>query len=173
MQETPEKQRKWIWGSFETPDTKLKNYSFKSRNDSSGQINLNINLSLPNYVSLSGRRIFFNPNLMDRRTLVPEDVEKRLSPVRFSYPYLDVDSVTYTIPSGYKIEALPNEVNLSSSFGSFKSKVKPLGNTKILYVRSLQIRKYSIPAKNYEEYRKFFSNIVEADRGQVVLVKSD
>lgn len=173
MHETPEKQRKWIWGSFETPDTKLKHYSFKSRNDSNGQINLNINISLPNYVSLSGRRIFFNPDLMDRRTSVPEDVKKRLSPVRFSYPYLDVDSVTYNIPSGYKIEAFPDNVDLSSSFGSFERKLMPIGSKKILYVRSLQIRKYSIPAKNYEEYRKFFSNIVEADRAQVVLVKKD
>lgn len=173
MHETPEKQRKWIWGSFKTPDTKLKKYSFESRNDSSGQIYLNINLSLPNYVSLSGKRIFFNPNLMDRRTTVSPKVEKRLSPIRFSYPHLDVDSVTYTIPSEYKIEAFPDEVNLSSSFGNFESKVTPLSETKILYVRSLQIKKYSIPAKNYEEYRKFFSNVVEADRAQVVLVKKD
>ncbi len=173
MQDTPEKQRKWIWGSFETPDTKLKNYSFKSRDDSSGEINLNINLSLPNYVSLSGNRIFFNPNLMDRRTSVPEDVEKRLSPVRFSYPYWDVDSVTYTIPKGYKVEAFPDDVDLSSSFGSFKRKLVSISSTKILYIRSLQIKKYSIPAKDYEEYRKFFSNIVEADRAQVVLVKNN
>jgi hypothetical protein len=35
----------------------------------------------------------------------------------------------------------------------------------------LEIHDYSVPAKNYKEYRKFFWDIVKADRAQVVLVK--
>lgn len=171
--EIPKNQEKWILESFEVPDVKIKNYSFDISGDSTNQVRLIMDLTLPKYATISGSRIFFNPNLMERRTYVPKKVSERLSPIRFIYPYQDVDSVVYEIPQGYKIEGLPEEMNLVSSFGIFNSKVSKYGEKEILYVRSLEIKKYEIPAENYNEYRKFFSDVVKADRSQVVLVRNN
>jgi hypothetical protein len=71
------------------------------------------------------------------------------------------------------VEAIPAEVHLQSSFGNFHTKTLTLGDTAIVYTRSFEIREYSIPAKNYAEYRKFYSDVVKADRAQVVLVKKN
>jgi transglutaminase-like putative cysteine protease len=172
-EEVPKEQEKWILESFQVPDVKIKNYSFGINNDSTNQVNLKLNLTLPKYATISGSRIFFNPNLMERRTYVPKEVSERLSPVRFSYPYHDIDSIVYKIPQGYRVEAFPNEMNLSASFGSFSSRVSKNGDDKILYIRSLEVKDYEIPAGNYNEYRKFFSDVVKADRSQVVLVKDN
>jgi Domain of Unknown Function with PDB structure (DUF3857)/Transglutaminase-like superfamily len=168
----PKDQEKWILKSFEVPDVGIKNYSFSVTNDSAN-VNLKLSLLLPKYAALSGNRIFFNPNLMNRRTYVPGEVLKRLSPIRFSYPYLDIDSIVYKIPKGYNIEAMPQEVNLTASFGNFSSKVTKSGDGNILYTRFLEIKEYEIPAENYNEYRDFFTNIAKADRSQVVLVISN
>ena len=170
--EVPKNKEKWILESFEVPDVKIKNYSFDVAGDSTNQVSLKLNLALPKYATISGSRIFFNPNLMERRTYVPKEVSERLSPIRFIYPYHDIDSVVYKIPQGYKIEALPDEMNLVSSFGNFISKVSRYKEGEILYIRSLEIKKYEIPAENYDEYRKFFSDVVKADRSQVVLVRN-
>ncbi|MGA9292501.1 MAG: DUF3857 domain-containing transglutaminase family protein [Ignavibacteriaceae bacterium] len=172
-EEVPTDQEKWILKSFEVPDVKIKKYSFGITNDSTDQVNLKLNLSLPKYATISGSRIFFNPNLMERRASVPKEVSKRLSPIRFTYPYHDIDTITYKIPQGYKIEGLPEEMNLVSSFGNFSSKVSKWGEDEILYVRSLEIKDYEIPAENYNEYRKFFTDVVKSDRAQVVLVKNN
>ena len=172
-EEVPKKREKWILESFEVPDVKIKNYSFGIANDSSDQVKLKLNLILPKYATISGSRIFFNPNLMQRRTYVPKEVSERLSPVRFIYPFHDTDSIIYKIPEGYKIEGIPDEMNLVSSFGNFSSKVSKYGDEEILYVRSLEVKNYEIPAENYKEYRKFFADVVKSDRSQVVLVKNN
>ena len=169
----PKDQEKWILSSFEVPDVKIKKYSFGVANDSTEQVNLNLNLSLPKYATISGNRIFFNPNLMERRTYVPKKVSQRLSPIRFIYPYHDVDTIVYKIPQGYKIEGIPEEMNLVSSFGKFSANVFKYGEDEILYVRSLEIKDYEIPAENYDEYRLFFTDVVKSDRSQIVLVKKD
>jgi transglutaminase-like putative cysteine protease len=169
----PKDQEKWILKSFEVPDIKIKKYSFGIASDSTEQVSLNLNLSLPKYASISGSRIFFNPNLMERRTYVPKEVSQRLSPIRFRYPYHDIDTIIYKIPQGYKIEGMPDGMNLVSSFGNFTSKVSEFGEDKIMYVRSLEINDYEIPAENYNEYRKFFTDVVKSDRSKVVLVRSN
>jgi len=135
------------------------------------EIELIVQLVLPRYANASGSRIFFNPNIEERRTYIPKDIQKRYSPIRFEYPYIDIDTIYYSIPKGYSIEMLPEEVSLESSFGKFISTTKPLGDTSIAYTRYLEIETYSIPAGNYSEYRNFFAGVVKSDRGQVVLVK--
>ena len=45
--------------------------------------------------------------------------------------------------------------------------------TVIMYIRSKEIREYSITADKYSEYRKFCSDIVKADKAQVVLIRKE
>jgi hypothetical protein len=97
----------------------------------------------------------------------------RLSPVKISYPYLDADSVFFLIPEGYKVEAVPNEINLKPTFGSFVYKTVVSGDTAIIFHRELEIKNYQIPAKDYKEYRNFWMDVVKADRAKVVLVKNE
>jgi hypothetical protein len=168
---TYEEKEKFIVTMFEVPSLKINKYFFYGLDKREDQISAEINMLLSRYASVSGGRIFFKTNLMERRYKVPKDVEKRLSPVRFSNPYWDVDSIYYTIPDGYEIEALPKPINLSTSFGEFSSKTELGASNKILFVRSLEIKDYSIPASDYKAYREFFAEVVKSDRGQVVLVK--
>ena len=165
----PLEKEEWMKDLFEVPEIFLDNYVFTD--DSSNKINLNLELTLPRYATVSGKRIFFNPNLMSRRTSVPKHVEKRLSPIRFDYPYLDVDSITYSVPKDYIVETVPGLVNINSSFGEFSSKTIVDADSKIVFVRKIQINDYSIPAEKYTEYKNFFATVAKADRAQVILVK--
>ena len=168
---TSEQKNKWIRNLFEVPGIELKNYRFECNQKANTKSKLDIELMIKRYGAISGNRIFFKPNLIERRSHVPKSVDKRLSPVRFKYPYLDLDSIHYEIPNSYKVEALPDEINISSSFGSFNSKTYITPEKKILFVRSLRIDTYSIPADDYVEYQKFFAEVVKADKQQIVLVK--
>ena len=165
----PLEREEWVKDLFDVPDVVLNNYVFN--NFTENKINLTMELSLPRYASLSGKRIFFNPNLMSRRSSVPKDVEKRLSPIRYNYPYMDIDSVVYFIPKDYDVETVPGSININTSFGEFSSKTLVDADSKIVFVRKIKINDYSIPAEKYTEYRNFFSNVVKADRAQVILIK--
>lgn len=167
----PKEQEKWIKNLLEVPNIKINSYTFNYDNKKQSEVDLQTVLTLPRYGSVSGSRIFFNPNLIERRTSVPADVAERLSPIRFRYPYLDIDSVIYYFPENYKVEAVPKETNLHSSFGNFLSKTIENKTNTILFIRSLEIKDYLVPAENYSEYQKFFADVVKADKQQVVLVK--
>jgi len=165
----PLEREEWVKDLFDVPDVVLNNYVFNNYTDN--KINLTMELSLPRYASLSGKRIFFNPNLMSRRSSVPKNVEKRLSPIRYNYPYMDIDSIVYSLPKDYDVETVPGSININTSFGEFSSKTLVDADSKIVFVRKIKINDYSIPAEKYTEYRNFFSNVVKADRAQVILIK--
>ena len=170
LEESPKGKEIWIKKLFEVPDIKVNSSVF---NEDEEGVNLKGDFGLYKYASLSGKRIFFNPNLMERRSYVPAILTEKLSPQRFYYPYIDIDSATYTIPQNYKVESLPNEVKLKSSFGSFLEKTVSDSSGKVCFLRRLEVDTYEIPAKNYDEYQKFFSKVVKADRSKVVLIKNE
>lgn len=149
----------------------IQNFSFEVPKITNDELNLKIGFNLPNYGSISGNRIFFKPNLVNKYKYIPRNVSDRKSPVRFGYPYQDSDSISYSIPAGYMVEAVPSEVNLNYSFGSFSSKTYKVNDSLLVYTRVMKINTYIVPAKDYREYRKFFADVVKADRGQVVLLK--
>ena len=82
-----------------------------------------------------------------------------------------MDSVKFIIPERYTIEAVPAEVNMETSFGGFTSKDLINEDNSLTFVRRLEIKDYSIPPEDYMDYRNFFSEIVKADRAQVVLAR--
>ena len=168
---TPSQKENWIKKIFEVPDIQIQKFNFREYNENRPYIELQMEASLKRYAAVSGSRLFFNPNLMERRTWVPKDVPKRFSPVRFQYPYLDIDSIKYELPKNYRVEAIPEEKVIESSFGVFISKTILNQKNEILFIRSLQISSYSIPAERYGEYQKFFAEVVKADKQKVVLVK--
>ena len=101
----------------------------------------------------------------------PASSPLRRSPVRFLYPYRDVDTVVFRLPDGYRVETLPKETRLSAPFGTFQAKTVEAGDNLLVYVRTLEISTAEVPAASYKEYRQFFADIVKADRAQTVLVR--
>jgi hypothetical protein len=170
---SPQDKERWIINSLGVPNAQLNNYQIEGLDTHELTVTLSMQLTLPRFASASGDRIFFLPNMMQRQTYIPPDIAQRLSPIRYDYPYLDVDTVFYSLPNGYTIESIPAETTLESSFGKYHSRTVAHGDTVIIYTRSKEIREYSIPAKNYTEYRKFSADIVKADKAQVVLVRKN
>lgn len=164
---------KWVLESYEVPEVKLSSFTFDGLKERKKEIILHAQVTLLKYATATGSRIFFQPNIQERRTYVPKDINKRYSPISFDYPYLDIDSVCFSLPKGYTIETLPGDIKIESSFGRFISSSKPVGDSSIVYARCLEINTYSISADNYTEYRNFFAAVAKSDRAQIVLVKKE
>lgn len=164
-----EEEEKWIKNQLTVPQVILKKYNFE--NLEGEEAVLSSSFLLPRYATNAGKRIFFNPNLMERNFYVPDENEERVSPIRFYYPYRDVDTVLYKIPTNYSIESLPENAKIETSFGEFITTINKMSENQIEYTRRLEIKNYLIPAENYNEYRDFYSKIAEVDRRKVVLKK--
>jgi hypothetical protein len=168
--EAGEEKENWIARTISVPGISIQNYQFIKK-ESDKNFALKLSAKLPRYSSINSNRIFFQPNVMERRSSVPADVTKRFSPIRFGYPYSDIDTIKFKLPDGYAVETLPQTIELTKPFGKFSSKSVLGENNTIIYSRYYELNVYSIQPGEYNEYRKFIQSVVASDRAKVVLVR--
>ena len=167
---TPREIEEWISKLVTAPGLNISSHKFiKDEKESVNKFNLNI--TLLRYGTPGNTRFFFQPSIMETRRSVPTEVDKRYSPVKFNYPYIDIDTVRFTVPDEFIVETVPNNVAVNFPFGKFYSKTTVINNKSILYERYLEINNYIIPPEEYNEYRRFIQQIVAADRAKAILIK--
>jgi transglutaminase-like putative cysteine protease len=167
---TPNERNDWLRNLIDVPVFEVRDADFSGVTSGQLDIRVDVHLSLPRYATRAGKRLMFQPNLMERRTFVPEPVAVREQPVLLRYPYRDVDSVTFGIPGGFVVEALPKAVTLNSEFGHFHSSVTQVAPRELLFTRLLEISIADIAPGRYGEYRSFLEDVVRTDRAVAVLV---
>jgi hypothetical protein len=146
---------------------------FRYREDKSKlpKIDEQLDIYVSNYATVSGKRLFIYPNLLNRNTTRVPD-EERVYDFVFDYEYRDIDTVEFDIPDGYSLEAMPKDVSVKTKYGVYSSSVKFVNN-KLYYLRVREQYAGRFPAKEKEEIAAFFETIYKNDRGRVVFVKKD
>jgi hypothetical protein len=84
--------------------------------------------------------------------------------------YTDIDHISYQLPSDYKVEFLPKEVQINSEFGEYSMKAAVSGN-KITYTRIQKMYSKQFPPARYQELVNFYKSIYKADKQKAVLTK--
>ena len=125
-----------------------------------------------NYASISGERILFVPNVFNKNNNVPDRVRTRKLPFEVQRGYLDEDEFVISIPSDYKVEAMPNATNVDNEFGTYKTSLQlSVDEMSITYKRTLLIKEGFYSKEKYNSYRDFRKKISLTDNAKIVLVK--
>jgi transglutaminase-like putative cysteine protease len=130
-----------------------------------------IKLTAPAYGTKSGNRIFVAPNAFNRWTSIPPRYPERKFPLQITRGFYDVDEYSITIPEGYSIEALPEDINLSTPFGHYSVQVVYLDNI-IKYKRELLLKSGNFSPEKYNEYQQFRRDISRNDQSNIVLIQN-
>ncbi|WP_160712657.1 DUF3857 domain-containing protein [Chitinophaga solisilvae] len=138
-----------------------------SRNPSIAE---HIVLNCKGYATVTGKRIFVTPNVLNRSIPKLTNDSARISPLRFRYEFLHSDTVKITIPDGYKLESLPAATELTTKFGSYSASTTLSGNT-VTYIRRMERKAGTFPVAAYEDLVKFYSAINKSDRARLVMLK--
>ncbi len=146
-------------------------FEYKENKSSLPTIDESLDITVSNYATITGKRLFIVPNVMNRsyRRLSADSTRKY--GLELGYEYKDVDSVEIELPKGYGPEAMPADVSLAGKFGTYNSSVKLIDN-KLFYCRTMEKYSGHFPAGDYPEMVKFYETIYKADRNRVVLVKN-
>ncbi len=150
----------------------VERFAYKENKSRRPSIEEQLDISVSNYATITGKRLFIIPNIMTRhgRRLTPS--ENRKYEVELDTEYRDTDSVEIIIPAGYTAESMPQDVVLDTRFGRYRSSVKIDGN-RILYQRTMEHFAGRFPAGDYAELVKFYDAMYKADRAKIVLVKNE
>jgi len=123
------------------------------------------------YLSKSGERILFTPNIFNKNDFIPKRYRDRNFPFEILRGYLHEDEFVIEIPKGYKVEAIPDNTILKTNYGKYEISIEIIGENKIKYKRGLLIKKGLFPKEDYGAYRNFRKKISKLDNNQIVLIK--
>ena len=166
-----EEQRKFLLNKVDIPAFDLVSFSFNEEKSEDPFLEENIDLNLRRYASISGKRLFFNPNIMNRYTYIPPRNENRQSAIISRYAYTDVDSIAIKIPESFRLEFTPEPVSFESEFGKYEVSYDfDPDKNELLYVRHIQIYKGRFSPESYNEYRNFRKRIVKADKAKLIII---
>jgi hypothetical protein len=135
-----------------------------------------LGLELPGVATAAGRRLLLEPNVLGHLGALPAQVGPRQTPLALPPASLSQDTVRLHVPVGFRAENLPQPVQLTSAYGTYTSTCTTLPDGTLQYVRQLETRRpagTTLPAAKYSEYQDFRRKISQADRAQVVLVKTE
>ncbi|OUJ73127.1 DUF3857 domain-containing protein [Hymenobacter crusticola] len=136
-------------------------------------INETLGLTLPQFGTPSGRRVFLLPNLLSRLPAVTMPVGERQTDIWLASAYAHADTVRIHVPAGFQVESLPTPVQLTTTFGTYSAQVQKLADGTIQYVRTLRMPHTRFPRTDYPAYVEFRRKINAADKAQLVLVKTE
>jgi hypothetical protein len=135
------------------------------------QINEALTIHVSNYATVTGKRLFLTPNLLNRSNAKLNTDTSRQYDLCFEFAYRDVDSIQIELPAGYTIESMGQPVMLKTKFGYYNATMKLEGNV-VKYIRTREQFAGRFPAKDYAELARYYADIYKADRARIVLVKT-
>jgi hypothetical protein len=90
------------------------NFDYKENKSSLPSIDESLNITVSNYATITGKRLFIIPNVMTRSSRkLPTDTARKYD-LELGYEYKDIDTVEIEIPKGYGPESLPQDVSVST-----------------------------------------------------------
>jgi transglutaminase-like putative cysteine protease len=147
-------------------------FDYKEQKSALPVIEESLEISVSNYASVTGKRLFIMPNVMTRTGRKLKADEERKYDIVLQSEYTDIDTAEIEIPNGFVMESLPSPVTVETKFGRYSNSVKMEGN-KVYYYRKMENFSGRYPAKDYASLVSFYDAIYKADRNRVVLVKGN
>lgn len=164
-------QLEFLKKEIDLPTYDITSFDYKTIKSKIPAIDEKLNIVADNYAQVSGKRLFIEPNLLNKSTLKLRD-EERLQDIDLVYEFRDLDTVEIAIPTGFVPEAMPQPVSFTNKFAQYKINYKLEGD-KVLMTRLFERKAGRFPAGDYKELVKMYGDMYKADRGKIVLVKKE
>lgn len=162
-------QKKWALRHTGIPSFNLDRFSFENRKAKLPEAVVSLELTLNRMASVSGKRLFLSPNLMNRLTFLPEESQQRKTDLQIDFGYVDIDSIVYHVPENLYPEFLPEPILISSPFGEYQANFV-IDQGSVVYIRKMSLREGRYPASQYSAYVDFRKAITKADNLKLVFL---
>jgi hypothetical protein len=165
-----ETRKKYITNNVDIPGFSLVNFSVRQPDPDKPVMNETLSIKLSKYTTIMSDRMLLPVNLMNRVERLPSNVADRKMDIEIKRDKKLIDEITYKIPSGYAVTALPQPIEIKSQFGHYKAEVIQNGN-EIIYKREISYNKGIYPVGDYQQLLDFYKSISAADNAKLALKK--
>ena len=117
--------------------------------------------------------IYFSPIIFEAENENPFTLEDRKYPVDFPYPRTNIQSITITLPDGYRLEEIPQPVIVNfSNIASISINVTEINNAVQIQLKEM-LKETVIEPKDYRDLQKYIDKVIQETSKQLTLVKSE
>ncbi len=150
----------------------IENYETSGRNDYSPNVTEKIKFT--KQCDTTDDRIYFNPQLILAQAQSDFLEDTRKLPVEFPSCDAHTIKITVTLPDGYTIEELPQNIKMTSGQSGLSMEIQTMVNgNKLMYKFSSKIGKLLYAPNEYNIVKSFFEELAKHCNQQVVLKKTD
>lgn len=138
--------------------------------ESDNELSENYSFKLENTFDAVGKKIFLNPLFFLRSQENPFKAKKRSYPVDFIYPFRKQYVVNIKIPNGYKVESMPDPIQLAFAGNTGRYEYLLSGSGQFIRLKI----NFKISEKEIDQYdllREFYGNMINKEQEQIVLTK--
>lgn len=169
---TKDKWKEHLQSLFDFSTYNINSFEYKENKGRLPSMNEVLDITVSNYATVTGKRLFIVPNIMTRTYRHLSADSTRKFDLDLGHAYINIDSVEIQLPAGYSQESVPQDANINSKFAVYRSSVA-VKDGMILYSRQMEYKGGLYPASDYPELVKFYEAVYKADRNKLVLVKKE
>jgi len=134
---------------------------------------ISFNFDTPHFAERIENKMYLSPQLFLIKSENPFKSLNRVLPIDFRYPRTVENTITITIPDNYKIESIPDalDIKLSGKLGSYRIVFKQVNEKSIQIFSSFKSNSTLVEAEAYNEIKNFYQQIITKEKEKVVLIK--
>lgn len=173
LHESAHNQRKWIYENIKLPSMQLLDFHFQEKPKAIPVAGYKIKIRTNALISASNKRLFIPSNPFNKIKFVPKPDDDRKSTIIINFPYTDIDTLHFQLPSNtYQIEYCPDDIEISNSFGYYKSFISfNLDKRQVSCMRHLVINDGAFSPEMYAQLVAFLNTVKEHDNAKMVLIR--
>jgi hypothetical protein len=172
QQFSPQDMKAYLEHRFDFSDYTVNTFNYKEHPAAIPVVEENLEINANHYATVTGKRIFFVPNVMSRFSVqIPKDT-KRMTDLNMGFGYNDVDSAVFTFSQPVDAESIPKDISIQTKFGTYATRYQFRENV-LQYTRKLEFKGGRVDAGDCEQLVSFLREIYKADRSWVVLVTKE
>lgn len=129
----------------------------------------NLDFKVNNYSKNAGSSIIFRAVPIFSNAIYKTE-ENRELPFEIGQSFEDEYEINFTIPNNYKIDEIPNNVALTSEFGTYTLSFAKNG-TELKVNRKIRVNKGIYPKEKYNDYINFRKKTINNDNSKILITK--
>lgn len=153
-------------------EAEIQDISYEGMDKNDKHMKAKMTCSIPDAAQVSGDFIYFSPIVYSNFDENPFKLEKRLYPVDISHPFKEQLIINLTIPEGYAIEELPEQINLAlpNKGGKYQYLISQQEDI-LQIIWKIDMKQLNFSPEEYKGVKNFFDMIMEKQGEQIVLKK--
>ncbi|HRN80588.1 MAG TPA: DUF3857 domain-containing protein [Ferruginibacter sp.] len=163
-------REKYLNQSLDLPNYSVEAIRYNETKSSIPEIEEYMELKATNYATITGKRMFITPNLVNKVSTRPDASKPRKYAVVYPHSFTHADTVEISVPAGYEPESIPKDVTVDNPFGKYSIRFEVKDNVIRMYRRYTR-EAATYPASSYADLAAFYHALYQADHSRVVLVK--